>query len=199
MLYIAHRVNTAAHLANVPPDQGVEVDVRDHGDRLVLQHDPFHGAAGEEFESYLDAYHHRLLILNIKSERIEFRVREVLQHRGIEDYFFLDSTIPMIRTLLSIGERRIAVRFSECEPIESALAFAGHAEWVWVDCFTRMPLTPDIYERLVSHFQLCVVSPELHGRPVEEIAGYAHALAAYPFHAVCSKRVDLWRRELETP
>lgn len=196
MLYVAHRINTVAQLAAVPVDHGVEVDLRDHGDRIVLQHDPFPTDAAEDFEAYLDAYRHRLLILNIKSERIESRIQQILRRRGIEEYFFLDSSIPMIRTLVTRGERRIAVRFSEYEPIEGVMLHAGQVEWVWVDCFTKMPLTRAVHEVLKRHFRLCVVSPELQGRPVEGIVDYARELAAYPFDAVCSKRTDLWRAAL---
>ena len=36
MLYIAHRINTIEALRNVPAEQGVEIDLRDRGDRLIL-------------------------------------------------------------------------------------------------------------------------------------------------------------------
>ncbi len=192
MILIAHRINTAAQLQDVPPEYGVEVDLRDRGERLILQHDPFKD--GEDFETYLSHYRHRLIILNVKSERVEHRALELMRRFGVEDYFFLDSSFPMIRLLSEQGERRIAVRFSEHEPVESALAVAGRAEWVWVDCFTRMPLTPESYTELKSHFRLCAVSPELQGRPVTEIAAYAERLRPYPVDAVCTKRPDLWRQ-----
>jgi hypothetical protein len=192
MLYVAHRVNTAAQLAAVPPEYGVEIDLRDRGDRLILQHDPF--GDGEDFDAWLAHYRHRLIILNVKSERIEHRVLELVQKHNVADYFFLDCSFPMIRLLAAKGERRIAVRFSEYEPIESCLALAGMVDWVWVDCFTRMPLTPDTYARLKAHFKLCAVSPELQGRPPESIAAYAAELKPYPMDAVCTKRPDLWEQ-----
>ncbi len=191
MLYIAHRINTVDQLRNVPPEYGVELDLRDRGARLILQHDPF--GDGEDFEAYLAHYRHRLLILNVKSERIEPRVLELVRRHGIRDYFFLDCSFPMIRQLVAQGERRIAMRFSEFEPVEVALALAGQVEWVWVDCFTRMPLDPASYARLRRHFKLCAVSPELQGRPLDTIADYARQLAPYPVDAVCTKRPDLWQ------
>lgn len=191
MLYVAHRVNTVAQLKETPRDHGVELDLRDQRGRLVLQHDPFKD--GEDFEDYLRHFQHRLMILNIKSERIEWRVLELVQRFGIRDYFFLDCSFPMIRQLVEVGERRIAVRFSEAEPVESALALAGLIDWVWVDCFTKMPLDPDAYIRLKEHFQLCAVSPELQGRPVTTIADYRNTLRPFPVDAVCTKRPDLWQ------
>ncbi|MGD9722738.1 MAG: phosphatidylinositol-specific phospholipase C/glycerophosphodiester phosphodiesterase family protein [Pirellulales bacterium] len=195
MLAIAHRINTSEQLRATPPEYGVEIDVRDRGDRLILEHDPF--SDGEDFEQWLAGYRHALLILNIKSERIEHRVLELVHRHHIENYFLLDSSFPMIRRLVSEGERRIAVRFSEFEPVESALALAGSVDWVWIDCFMRMPLSPNTYERLRASFKLCAVSPELQGRGVDAIAAYAELLRPYPVDAVCTKRPDLWQAALE--
>lgn len=196
MMYIAHRINTAAQLKAVPPEYGVEIDLRDRGDRLILQHDPF--GDGEDFEAWLPHFRHRLIILNVKSERIEHRVLEMVRRFGVSDYFFLDCSFPMIRTLVRQCERKIAVRFSEYEPIESCLALAGQVEWVWVDCFTKMPLDPASYSRLKRHFKLCAVSPELQGRPPETIGDYARELAPYPMDAVCTKRPELWQPAAST-
>jgi hypothetical protein len=191
MLYIAHRINTVSQLREVPPEYGIEVDLRDRGDRLILQHDPF--GDGEDLEHFLPHYRHAMIILNVKSERIEHRARELMKRFNIVDYFFLDCSFPIIRTLVKQGEKRIAVRFSEYEPIESALALAGQVEWAWIDCFTKMPLDTESYRRLKAHFKLCAVSPELQGRSVDTIAAYARELQPYPMDAVCTKRPDIWR------
>lgn len=191
MLYIQHRVNTIEQLRATPTEYGVELDLRDRGDRLILQHDPFKD--GEDFAEYLQQYRHSLMILNIKSERIEHRVLELVQAAGVRDYFFLDSSFPMIRTLLRQGEHRVAVRFSEYEPIESALALAGQVDWVWIDCFTKMPLDDRTYDMLKQHFKLCAVSPELQGRDVATIVAFRRQLAKYSLDAVCTKRPDLWQ------
>ena len=190
MLYIAHRINTVAQLRKVPAHYGIEVDLRDRGRRLILQHDPF--ADGEDFERLLAEYRHRLIILNVKSERIEPHVLELLKRYRVQDYFFLDCSFPMIRWLVSQGERKIAVRFSDFEPADMALALAGQIEWLWADCFTRMPFDPASYGRLRTAFKICAVSPELQGRPYEQINSYCAQLGPYPVDAVCTKRPELW-------
>jgi hypothetical protein len=193
--YIRHRINTRADLATVDPAHGVELDLRDRGERLIMVHDPFQD--GEDFAPYLQDYRHGPMILNVKSERIEERVLEELEAAGtVREYFFLDCSFPMIRTLVKRGERNIAVRFSEYEPIEQALSLAGEVTWVWVDCFTKNPLTEESYGRLKEHFKLCAVSPELQGRGVESIADYAQGMAPFPMDAICSKRPDLWMQAL---
>jgi len=86
MLYIAHRINTISELKKIPRKYGVEIDLRDFGDRIILQHEPF--LDGENFEEYLKYYNHGTMILNIKSEQIEFRVLEQLKKYKIYNYFF---------------------------------------------------------------------------------------------------------------
>src|SRR4030067_2525890 len=46
MKYIAHRVNTLADLRSLPREYGGEIDLRDRGERLILQHDPFKDGGG---------------------------------------------------------------------------------------------------------------------------------------------------------
>ena len=187
MQIIAHRINTLKDLRQVPEQLGVEIDLRDHGDRLILQHDPFRD--GEDLERYLQEYRHRTIILNIKSERIEFRVLDLLEKYNIDDYFFLDSSFPMMYLLAKQGIKNIAVRFSEFEGIDTVLNMAGTLEWVWVDCFTRFPLSFQDYSLLKSkNFKLCLVSPELQGR-ADEIESYRAHLekSGIVFDAICTK------------
>lgn len=196
MLYISHRVNQTAKLADLPREYGVELDLRDYGSRLVLQHDPYINDDAEDFEDYLQEYRHGLMIVNVKSERIEFKAAELLAKYGITNYFFLDSSFPMLRQLVARGERRAAIRFSEFEPIEYALAMAGQIDWVWVDCFTKLPLTPASHAALKKHFKLCLVSPELQGRSADTISSFAAEAAPYAIDAVCTKYPERWRAAL---
>ena len=85
----------------------------------------------------------------------------------------------------------MAVRYSEYEPIEFALAFAGRARWVWVDCFTRLPLDRNTHRRLQEHFKICLVSPELQGHPRATIQAYRRQLEA-PVDAVCTDFPEDW-------
>jgi len=191
---IAHRINTSAGLAQTPVNYGIEVDIRSHGDRLIIHHDPY--VPGEDFLDWIAAYRHGTLILNIKEEGLEARLIEVMKHHGIEDYFFLDQSFPFLVKWSKLGERRCAVRVSEFESIETALTLGGKVEWVWVDCFTRFPLFGRDASRLKeAGFKLCLVSPELQGRNAEtEIAGLRELLLHEGIKpdAVCTKRMDLW-------
>lgn len=194
MEYIAHRINTVEELQKLPSEYGVELDLRDGLDgRIYIQHEPF--IAGEDFEEYLKHYHHGTMILNIKSERIEFKVLELLKEYGIEKYFFLDSSFPMIKLLSDQGEYNIALRFSELEGLDTIEAMQGRARWIWVDCFTKMPLTVEIADKLHGWgYKICVVSPELEGQE-EKLEEYKDKLRKMNLDAVCTKNYNVkrWR------
>ena len=162
-MFVSHRINTVAELIATPHELGIEVDLRDVGDQIVLAHDPFVG--GELFADFLRAYRHAFIILNVKSERVEFRVLELLRQHGVEDYFFLDCSFPMVITLARQGETRIALRYSEYESLESIRLMQDRISWVWVDCFSRMPLSrADFDEIKRMGLKVCLVSPELQGQ-----------------------------------
>lgn len=193
--YIAHRINTLSGLAEIPHEFGVEIDLRDRGERLILQHDPF--TDGEDAEPFFAGCKHGTLILNIKSERIEFKILELLQKYKIENYFFLDSSFPMIYQLVQRGETRSAVRFSEYESIDTVMKLEGLVEWVWVDCFSFLPISKELYSHLKNcGFKLCLVSPELQGRP-DDIPLYRDKLKedGIVFDAICTKiyNIPKWR------
>lgn len=197
--YIAHRVNTIHELKKIPSEYGVELDLRDDLEgNLYLSHNPFE--EGESFESYLREYHHGTMILNVKSERIEHKILELLEKYAVKDYFFLDSSFPMIKLLSDMGERNIAVRYSEYEGIDTVERMAGKVDWVWVDTFSCLPLDKESYKRIKAlGYKLCLVSPELQGQP-EKLMKYAKQITENDicFDAVCTKvyRIREWMKSL---
>lgn len=194
MKFIAHRVNSLAELRRLPAEYGVELDLRDALDgSIYISHEPFE--AGENFEDYLKEYRHGTMILNIKSERIESKVAELMKKYGLEDYFYLDSSFPMIYQMSKAGERRIALRVSELEGLDTARNMAGRADWLWVDCFSKIPIDKNEYDELKSlGYKLCFVSPELEGRD-EAIEEYKRALAGsgMVMDAICTKSYNIAR------
>lgn len=192
MLFIRHRINTLRDLATVPPAMGVELDLRSEGGKIILQHDPF--KSGENFENLLRKYRHGLMILNIKTEGIEENVLKLIKKYKVRRYFFLDLSFPAMMRLIRQGEKNIAVRFSELEPLESCLALKGKIRWVWVDCFTKLPLNQRNYAALKKNFKLCLVSPELQHHPKEKIAGFKKQISKFKIDAVCTKYPELWAK-----
>ncbi|MGX5710698.1 phosphatidylinositol-specific phospholipase C/glycerophosphodiester phosphodiesterase family protein [Brucella lupini] len=169
MIVIHHRRNTVAELADTDPQFGVEIDLRNHGDEILVTHDPFITRA-VLLQDWLKQYRHRFLIANVKEEGLEPRLTALLAEYGVSDFFILDESIPFIRKYALEGLPNFAVRVSELESIETALRIASylHGEnrsinWIWADSFTGMPLHPD--EALAlrqAGYRICIVSPELH-------------------------------------
>jgi hypothetical protein len=193
MHFIAHRVNTIKDLLNTPVEYGVEIDLRDFGEKLILQHDPFKD--GESFEEYLKNYNHGTMILNIKSEGIETRVLKLIQQHNIKSYFFLDCSFPMINLLSSKGERNIALRFSEFEGIDTISLMSKKIEWIWVDCFTKLPISFKNYKTLKDlNYKLCLVSPELQNQDLK-LELYKDYLQKENiiFDAICTKLHNIIR------
>jgi len=193
MLIVHHRINTAALLADVPRTHGVEVDLRCDAGELVLRHDAVGG--GERFVDWLAGYGHALLIANVKEEGLEALVLHALNGAGVQDFFFLDQSVPfLVRTVLG-GEKRCAVRVSEYESTQLATKLAGKARWVWLDCFRRGGAISAVDAGLLKAFgyRICVVSPELHDPlRAEEVADHRRWARSIGAHAVCTKLPAEW-------
>jgi hypothetical protein len=194
MTIIAHRINTSSGLLATPRAFGVEMDLRLHNSELVCAHDPL--TPGESFRTWLKSFNHGTLICNLKEEGIEDLVIEELQMANVEDYFFLDQSFPHLVKYSKNGHSKAAVRVSEYESVDTALTLAGLVDWVWVDIFTKFPLTHEGVAKLRNAgFKFCLVSPELHGRfgesAVEELKA-AMRLANFSPDAICTKRPEIW-------
>lgn len=195
-MYIAHRINSSALANSLPEEYGIEFDLREYSSGILVTHDPF--TQGEDFENFLKNLKvKRFLIVNIKAEGIEEKVLQVLKKYNFENFFFLDCSFPAIIKLSKLGETRIAMRFSEYEPLELIELNKNKIQWVWVDCFTKFPLNLFIERKIhAMGLKLCLVSPELqsHGQDIEK---YGIFLKKYSIHvdAICTKdyNVNRWK------
>lgn len=198
---IAHRINDVATLQNLPQHYGAEIDLRDAGESIVLEHDPFVVSKKEILDEFLQHYQHGTLILNIKSERIEERILDLLRQSRLQNYFFLDCSFPMIKRLIDLGEQNIALRFSEYEGFDTIKNMRGKINWIWVDCFTKLPITSDLANLFKDWgYKLCLVSPDLQSRP-EDIVTYKNYLREQniTFDAICVKQQNsnLWHSPIK--
>jgi hypothetical protein len=194
MLKISHRINTIDQLKNTPLEYGVEMDLHAYGDRLVVHHDAFADAI--DFEDWLKEFKHALVILNVKEEGVEQRVRQLMLEHNHHNFFMLDLSFPALIKMLRAGESRVAVRVSHYEPVEGALNLPGNVDWVWLDLFNDdFPLSKDQYHALRNAGRkICLVSPELHGRdkaliePLRDFLKEKH----FEIDAVCTKYPEMW-------
>lgn len=190
MQLIRHRINSLEELADVPSFYGIEFDVREGPIDVVVTHDPW--TYGPLLSDFLAACHHAFYIVNIKCEGIEDRVLELLRTYGIDTFFLLDCSFPSIVRLSRLGEHRTAIRVSEYEGLDTAVAMAGRSEWIWLDVFSRIPIGAEDCKRLQSlGYKICLVSPELQKQP-EKIAEYGWI--TQHVDAICTKVPTQWLR-----
>ena len=190
---IIHRVNSINGLKRIKPRFGTEIDIRAWGSEIILNHEPF--SSGERIEDYLDEYRHGTLILNIKEAGIEDEVLSLVRHRPqIKSYFLLDIEFPYIYRATRQGERAIAIRFSEDEPIEFAKKYVGKIDWVWIDTNTQMPVGEHNLP-ILNMFKKCLVCPERWGRP-SDIANYKNLMSIMDFKIdavmTSNQYINLW-------
>lgn len=51
------------------------------------------------------------------------------------------------------------------EGLDTPRNMAGKVDWIWVDCFSKIPIGKNEADELKSlGYKLCLVSPELEGR-----------------------------------
>lgn len=198
MIVCAHRVNTIEDLEGVQSRYGIEFDVRE-GPRntVIVTHDPWtRGPTLEEFLKHCGR--HAFYIVNIKCEGIEHIVLELLYLRGIQNFFLLDCSFPMIHKLATMGENRMAIRISEYEGIETAYEMQGRVEWIWLDVFSRLPVDVEACSNLKRlGYKLCLVSPELQRQP-HKLEEYKQAIGGY-VDMVCTKFTEQWTSETSPP
>jgi len=148
---------------------GVETDVRDLAGSLVISHDMPRG--GEQpFEQFLDDYvaagRVGTLALNIKSDGLAGSVQEACMARGIDTYFCFDMSIPDARAYLQRG-MPVFGRLSE---LESPSAFTRSCAGIWLDAFDSCWFDGQVLRSLRAEGRdVCVVSPELHGRVPKQL------------------------------
>ena len=189
---IVHRVNSIEILNSIDRALGCEIDIRTDGSKLILNHNPF--KKGDNLVDYLDEYHHGTLVLNIKETGIESIVLEEVQKRNIKSYFLLDVEMPYLIKAFIKNEKKLAVRFSEYEPIENVVVFKNKFNWIWVDSITKVPITDKNFQT-INKFNVCVVCPSLWKRS-EDINNEKYKLSKYNFDNLKiitkHKYIDVW-------
>lgn len=193
-LFASHRANTLPELHLTPPLFGVEMDVHSYGDRLVVHHEPME--PGVDLEVWLKHFRHAFLIMNVKEEGIEERLVRILAEHSIENYFLLDLSFHRIVDLAQKGFRKMSIRLSKYESVETVMAMAGMADWIWLDLFDdQIPVSQKQWQKLKElNFRICLASPELRHRGKESVAAIQNQLSAmgvWP-DGICGKDPNLW-------
>lgn len=142
---------------------GVEFDIRDSSDGIILAHDPWEAAPKPlgHFLSTLPAA--GTLAINIKSCGLASRLRKELDAHGVSPArcFCFDMAVPDHLAYPKNGLPAYA-RLSEREPLGD---FALQADGIWLDAFFSTWWDDALVASLLQRgLKVCVVSPELHRR-----------------------------------
>jgi hypothetical protein len=197
VIIIQHRVNDINLLQQTPKHLGVEIDIRSDQNELYLSHDPYE--EGPLFTEFLDHFDHSFIVLNLKEEGLENRCVELLRSKGIEDYFFLDQSMPFLIRRGLAGQKDGACRISEYESLSTVNNLLPFCNWVWVDSFSSEGVSFETLTHLKSlGLKICLVSPELHGMDRQEEIQFLVSLTqglSFQIDAVCTKFPEKWAQQ----
>jgi len=171
---------------------GTETDLRDRLGRLVVSHDPPGEVALEAadlFEIYRRVDRDLPLALNIKADGLQKLLPPLLNDLRITNAFVFDMAVPDALAWIRVG----LPAFTRESEVERVPAFYDQAAGVWLDAFSGDWWTGAVIEaHLAAGKQVCIVSPELHGRDPSDVW---NRLAAAPFRQderlmICTDRPE---------
>ena len=183
MEILKHRSNS---ISDVNHDYGLEIDLRDFKNKLVLAHD-HPNEESIKFDDFLEKIHkNQLLAINIKSTEIEDEIKSCLDLAGISNYFIFDWAIPSM--LKGLDKKLVcAFRLSEFEK-----DVFPQCDWIWMDSFHKIWYDSKFIESLKdSGYKISLVSPELHGRE-SEMLQVKEIVNSVKVDAICTDMPDFW-------
>lgn len=145
---------------------GIETDIRDRSGELVLSHDvPDESALPAEklFSYYAENGCGGQLALNVKADGIQRLLMPLLERYGISSYFLFDMSVPEM-----VVDRELSLKYySRQSDVEHECVLYDKADGVWMDSFycDTWLTAEEIGKHLMNGKRVCLVSPELHGRP----------------------------------
>lgn len=193
MIKIIHRINSVKKLKKIDNNHGIEIDVRSFNKNLILNHDPFKN--GDLLKNWIKFYNHKLLIVNIKEEGLEYQILKILNKYKIKNYFFLDQTFPFLVKFSHRMKKNCAFRLSDYESISTIKKIKDKIKWVWIDFFENFYFDKKDFEFLKKNkLKICLVSPELKNLSSKKIKIMKNIIKKnnIKVDAICTKKPNLW-------
>ncbi len=156
---------------------GLETDVRDLDGRLVISHDMPTTQTAIPLDTLLRHQAGRgdtgTLGLNIKSDGLQELLQRQLKDHAIENYFVFDMSVPDTLGYL----KRTMPTFVRRSELEHHGELTALAQGVWLDELLAPWIDASVIQAQAAEVPaVCIVSPELHGRP--HLAQWTHILQA---------------------
>jgi len=180
---LKHRTNT---LDQIDPKLGLEIDIRDFNNTLVLSHDTPTNQSIFLADFLKEVPKKKLLAINIKSSEIENELHSILHDSKISNYFTFDWPVPSLIKALK-KNLNCAFRLSEFEK-----DIIPDCTWVWIDSFHSIWYDVEFLASLKkSGLKIAMVSPELHNRKsdLEQVKAIVNSVKV---DAICTDLPDFW-------
>lgn len=144
---------------------GFESDVRDYMGRLVISHNIGSSSCqdAEEVFQWLRKFDDRYCFaINIKADGLKDMLWSFLKEYNITNYFIFDMSVPQMVEFREMGMRY----FTRQSEVELTPCLYEDAAGVWIDGFwSGKWITENLLENHTKNGkEVCIVSPELHGR-----------------------------------
>ena len=127
------------------------------------------------------------LAINIKSDGLHKKINSMLYKYKIKNYFLFDMSIPDSMAYLDLNEI-VYYRMSEYENVASSIK---GVKGIWLDQFKGNWFNNKSLERIISNWNnVCIVSPELHGRSYSECWSLLKSTSNYKDVMICTDYPD---------
>ena len=189
---IIHRVNKIRSYEKVKNFYGIETDIRNHGKRIILSHDP--NKKGEDFFKFIKNVE-KTVFLNIKSSGL---LKKILKFVKSKKIFLLDISFSEFNYLYEKNlTDKVLLRFSSYERFDFKKKYFKKIKWIWYDYFNELKISLKDYKYLKKNQKkICLVSPDLLGKK-NKILEYIKYLNKNKIilDAVCTKKnnVKIWK------
>ena len=144
---------------------GFESDVRDYLGRMVISHNIADDSCqdAEEVFKWLEDYEDKYCFaINIKADGLKSVLKDYTERYKISNYFLFDMSVPQMVEFSEAGLRF----FTRQSEYEKSPVMYQQAAGIWIDGFEGTDwITRELLNRHIgSGKEVCLVSPELHGR-----------------------------------
>jgi hypothetical protein len=149
---------------------GIETDIRDYKQQLVIAHDMATNA-DYTFEYLLQQYNNtnckQTLALNIKADGLSNVILEAMRRHSINNYFVFDMSIAETVRYLKL-DMPVYISYSEWNAPNDMLY--AKCKGIWLDIFNSVWFSKNFVDlHLKNGKNIAFVSPELHGRNEMEL------------------------------
>lgn len=183
MEILKHRVNK---ILDIVPRIGLEIDIRDFNNELVLSHDHPTQDSIKLTDFFQQINSDVLIAINIKTSEIEKELYEIISNSRIHHYFTFDWPIPSLQKALQ-SNLICAFRLSEYEKY-----IHPNCSWVWLDSFHSIWYDLTLLRSLKGWgLKIAVVSPELHQRE-SELENMKEIVKSGMVDAICTDLPEYW-------